>query len=99
MFRQIRNNFWVSDTREKFGIDAATMAKLMKIKERSVCSFENFHEFTDDPAMLHAFQTTQEIPVPKWEEWGRKYRRALREYRAAEKEKIMDSTPEDSSTD
>jgi hypothetical protein len=83
MHRQIRNNFWVSNTREKFGIDTATMAKLMKIKERSVQSFENFHEFTDDPAMLHAFRVTQHIPAPKWEEWGRKYRRALREYRAA----------------
>ena len=83
MYRQIRSNFWVSNTREKFGIDTATMAHLMKIKERSVQSFENFHEFTDDPAMLHAFQVTQDIPAPKWEEWGRKYRRALREYRAA----------------
>jgi hypothetical protein len=83
MHRQIRSNFWVSNTREKFGIDTATMAKLMKIKERSVQSFENFHEFTDDPAMLHAFRVTQHIPAPKWEEWGRKYRRALREYRAA----------------
>lgn len=83
MFRQIRSNFWVSDTREKFGIDMATMAKLMKIKERSVYAFESFREFTDDPAMLHAFQVTQHIPAPKWEEWGRKYRRALREYRAA----------------
>ena len=82
MHRQIRNNFWVSDTREKFGIDMATMAHLMKIRERSVQSFENFHEFTDDPAMLHAFQVTADIPAPKWEEWGRKYRRALREYRA-----------------
>lgn len=83
MFRQIQRNFWVSNTREKFGIDMATMAHLMKIKERSVYAFESFREFTDDPAMLHAFQVTQDIPVPKWEEWGRKYRRALREYRAA----------------
>ena len=29
-----------------------------------------------------AFQVTSGIPVPKWEEWGRKHRRALREYRA-----------------
>lgn len=83
MHRQIRRNYWVSNTREKFGIDMATMAKLMKIKERSVYAFESFREFTDDPAMLHAFQVTQHIPAPKWEEWGRKYRRALREYRAA----------------
>ena len=48
----------------------ATMAHLMKIKERSVYAFESFREFTDDPAMLHAFQVTQDIPVPKWEEWG-----------------------------
>lgn len=84
MHRQIRRNYWVSDTMEKFGIDTATMAKLMKIQERSVQSFVSFREFTDDPAMLHAFQVTQGIPAPKWEEWGRKYRRALREYRAAQ---------------
>ena len=41
--------FWVSNTREKFGIDMATMAHLMKIKERSVYAFESFREFTDDP--------------------------------------------------
>ena len=80
-WQQIRNNHWVGHVMEKFGIDARTMAFYMKVKERSVLSFLSFHEFTDDPAMLHAFEASEYVQVPKHEEWGRKYRKALREYR------------------
>lgn len=83
MWWQIRMNHLVSDTRKRFGVDIHTMAKMMGCNDKLVWNYENFHEFINDPALLYAFKATADIPVPKHDEWGRKFRRAMREYRAA----------------
>lgn len=80
-YRQIWTNHYVSNIMDKYGIDMATMAKLIKVKEQSVYNFWSFREFIDDPAMVYAFESTMDIPAPRYEEWGRKYRRALRAHR------------------
>jgi len=82
MWWQIRANHLVGDTRARFGVDVPTMARMMGCTERLVCNYESFHEFTNDRAMLYAFEQTLSIAFPKAEEWGRKFRRAMREYHA-----------------
>jgi hypothetical protein len=82
---QIRANHLVPECRAKFGVDQETFAKMMGSTLRSIIAYENFYEFNNDLSLIYAFEQTANIEPPKTDEFRRKFRRAVREFRATQK--------------
>jgi len=81
---QIRHNCLVGDRRREFGVDQETFAKMIGTTRKSIANFESFHENMMNRSMMFAFTVTQDIPVEKAEEFGRKFRQAYRRHKNGE---------------
>jgi hypothetical protein len=84
MWWQIRMNHLVPDTRARFGVDIETFGDMIGFKPHKVVDFEDFHEQTNKPDFIYAFEQTAHIQPPKTDEFKRKFKRARREYRESQ---------------
>lgn len=84
MWWQIRMNHLVPNARARFGVDIDTFGDMIGFTPRKVADFEDFHEQTNRPDFIYAFEQTAHIQPPKTDEFRRKFRRARKEYRASQ---------------